>query len=229
MTPNDLHKDHRKRMRARYIKDGGFDAFDDHKILEFLLFYAVPRRDTNELAHKMINAYNGIANLINADPQDIARRCGVSESVAVLVSMVPQLSRWYIKLCSDAQKSDALDTPAKAGQYALGLLSGKADECFYCISLNIKRRAISADLLSKGGVSRIEIIPREIARLALKHNATSVILAHNHPSSDVLPSQDDRAATAVIAQALDVLDVAVADHIITGAGNYFSFAEAGLL
>jgi len=228
MKDGDLHKNHRRRMRERYLKEGGFEAFDDHTVLEFLLYYSVPRRDTNELAHKMLNEYSGISNLLNADAEDVMKRCGVGESTAILIHMVPQLARWYFRTKTDA-KDGVLDSSKKMGEYALGLLAGKKNECFFCISLDVKRRVIGADLISAGGVSKTEVYPRAVAESALKYSASGVILAHNHPSCDLLPSQDDRYTTAAIIEALGILDIEIIDHIITGGDKYFSFAEAGMI
>lgn len=219
----DLHSNHRERMRKRYLEEGGFAAFEDHQILEFLLFYCIPRKDTNDLAHRLINEYGGMANLIDADPIDIMKRCKVGEGTAILINMIPQLSRRYFKL--QFQEKVTLDSSRVIGEYAKALLAGRRNECFYCICVDVKRRLISSTMISEGSVSQAEVYPREIAECALKYNASGVILAHNHPSTDLLPSESDKHTTSVIKSVLDYLDVEVIDHIIIGGDRYFSFAE----
>lgn len=220
---SDIHKNHRERMRKRYIEEGGFSSFEDHQVLEFLLFYCVPRMDTNGLAHRLINEYGGFGNLMDADPIDIMNRCGVGENTAILINMIPQLARLYFKLHIDIK--EALDTSRKIGEYARSLLAGRRNECFFCICLDVKRRVIGTALIAEGSVSHAEVYPRNIAECAMKFNASGLVLAHNHPSGDILPSESDINTTRVIKKALDFLDVEVVDHIIIGADRYFSFIE----
>jgi DNA repair protein RadC len=91
-----MHEGHRKRVKDRFLSEG-LDAFEDHQVLELLLFYCIPRRDTNELAHRMIKEFGSLAGLFEAEPKDISKRCGVSENTAILVSLVPSLARRYFK------------------------------------------------------------------------------------------------------------------------------------
>jgi DNA repair protein RadC len=222
----NIHAKHRERVRKRYMTSG-LDGFDDHQALELLLFYAVPRRDTNELAHKILQTYGTLHNLLDSDAVDIARRCGVSESTAILISMFVPMFRKYNN--SRAEKRAVLDDSMKAGNYAVNLLRGKTRENFYLICLNSQRREIFAALISSGTTNETSLYPRQIVEAALKHNAVSVILAHNHPSGILAASANDIEATRAIIDVLDSINIDVLDHIIVTDDKYLSFSEKRLL
>jgi len=209
-------------MRERYMRHG-LDNFTDHEVLELLLYYSVARRDTNELAHKLLNDFGSLDVLFEADPLDIKRVSGASEQTAVLVSMIPALAGRYYK--AKFSERAALDSSDKIGEYAGSLFSGRTHECFYCICLDNRRKLIAAALISEGTVNETGVYPRRAAQEALKYNAAGVVLAHNHPSGDVEPSENDFRATGAISSALNPLGIEVLDHVIIGGGKYYSFAE----
>jgi DNA repair protein RadC len=222
----NLHKGHRQRMRARYIKEG-LDAFDDHQVLEMLLFYCIPRRDTNELAHKMIRKFGSLANLFEAVPKDIAERCGVSENTAVLISLIPSLSRRY----NQGRWGDKpfLGDSTKAGEYAVSLFIGRTYEAFFVLCLDAQNRLNHAALVNEGTINEAAVYPRNIVEIALRYQAAKIILAHNHPGGSLQPSQADMGITKMIKNTLDAISIKVVDHIIVGGDKYFSLAEKGLL
>lgn len=216
------HAGHRERVRNRFLR-GGLDSFEDHQVLEMLLFYCYARKDTNEIAHSMLLEFGTLHNLFEADPLEIARRCGVSENVAVLVAMVPSLARRYFT--SKWEKRDMLDSSKKAGMFAISLFTGLTVECFYLICLNNQRRLIYAAKVFEGTVAETPVYPREIVGTALKHQAVSVILAHNHPGGILSPSRSDVEATKKLVDALHTVGVEVVDHIIVAGDKYYSFSE----
>ncbi len=217
-----IHKDHRKRVRTRYI-DHGLDGFDDHQVLELLLFYAVPRRDTNELAHKMINEFGSLHDLFEANPLEISKRCNVSESVAVLVSLIPPVSRRY--LYSKMKETPSIKSTKTAGELAISLFLGKTTESLYIICLNKHQGFIKAECVTTGNSGQAPIYPEEIAKAALRHNAAFVILTHNHPGGLLEPSKEDIIATRKIMKSLSAVGIMVLDHIIVSQNKFFSFTE----
>ncbi|MDD2212889.1 MAG: DNA repair protein RadC [Clostridia bacterium] len=221
-----IHQGHRQRVKARYLKEG-LDAFADHQVLEMLLFYCIPMRDTNELAHKMIREYGSLAYLFEADPQDIANRCKVSENTALLVSLIPSLARRYFK--GKWGDKPILDNSSKAGDYALSLFTGRIYEVFYVICLNSQNRVNYAALVHEGTINEAPVYPRIIVETALRHQANSIILAHNHPGGSLQPSSADIQITRKIMTAVEALSIKVVDHIIVAGDKYYSFAEKGLL
>ena len=222
----NLHAGHRQRVRQRFLSEG-LDAFEDHQVLELLLFYAIPRMDTNDLAHRMIKEFGSLAGLFEADAKDIARRCKVSENTAVLVSLIPSLSRRYF--LGKWGDKPIINSSSKAGEYAISLLVGHIYEVFYVICLDTQNRVNYADMVHEGTINEAAIYPRLIVETALRHQASSVILAHNHPGGSLNPSRADISVTQKIITALDSISIKVLDHIIVAGDRYTSFAERRLL
>ncbi len=218
----DLHEGHRNRVKERFLNDG-LDSFADHQVLEFLLFYCYKRIDTNEIAHKMIKEFGSLHNLFEASAQEISKRCKVSLNVAVLVSLVPSLSKRYF--LSKWDKKEIIDTSKKAGLFATALFTGMTIECFYLICLNNNRALIYSAKVFEGTITETPVYPREIVITALKHDAASVILAHNHPGGILSPSKSDIEATKKVISALETVNIEVIDHIIVAGDKYFSFFE----
>ncbi len=218
----NVHKGHRQRVRDKYLATG-LDGFNDVQLVELLLFYCCPRRDTNELAHKLLNEFGSFHNLLDADPLEICLRCNVSQSVAVFLSLIPQLTMRYT--LSKWDKKESLDTTSKAGTFAVSLFHGKNVECFYLICLDKQQNLINAAMVNKGTVDSAPVYPRHIVETALKHRAHYVILVHNHPSGTPNASQNDIIATKKIIKALKTVDIIVIDHIIVAGENYISLIE----
>ncbi len=221
-----VHEGHRQRVRSRYLTEG-LDGFEDHQVLEMLLFYCIPIRDTNELAHKMIREYGSLANLLEADPKDICKRCGVNENTAILISCIPSLARRYFK--AKWGEKPVLNSSSLAGEYAVSLFAGRTYEAFYVICLDAQSRVNSAALVHEGTINEAPVYPRLIVEAALRHQANSVILSHNHPGGSLQPSKADIEVTKRIKAALEAISIKVVDHIIVGGDKFTSFAEKGLM
>jgi len=221
-----LHEGHRQRVKTRYLTEG-LDAFEDHQVLEMLLFFCIPMKDTNELAHKMISEFGSLAGLFEADPKDICKRCGVSENTALLVSLIPSLSRRYFK--GKWGDKPVLNSSTKAGEYAMSLFAGRTYEAFFVICLDSQNRVNYAALLHEGTLNEVSVYPRLVVEVVLRHQANSVILAHNHPGGRLNPSNDDIELTKKIKAALEPISVKVVDHIIAAGDKYMSFKEGSLI
>jgi len=221
-----LHEGHRQRVKNRYLEEG-LDAFEDHQVLEMLLFFCIPMKDTNELAHKMIQEFGSLAALFEADPKDICKRCEVSENTAILASLIPSLSRRYFK--GKWGDKPVLNSSPKAGEYAVSLFAGRTYEVFYVICLDSQNRVNYAALLHEGTLNEVSVYPRLVVEMVLRHQANSVILAHNHPGGSLKPSNDDIDLTKRIKAALEPIAVKVVDHIIVAGDKYMSFKEGSLL
>jgi len=221
-----LHEGHRQRVKTRYLTEG-LDAFEDHQVLEFLLFFSIPMKDTNELAHNMIREFGSLAGLLEANPKDICKRCGVSENTAILVSLIPSLARRYFK--GKWGEKPVLDSSSKAGEYVMSLFTGRIYEVFFIICLDAQNRVNYAALVHEGTINEAPVYPRLIVEMALRHQANSVILAHNHPGGSLRPSGADIEVTKRITTALESISIKVVDHIVVAGDKYFSFAEQGLI
>ena len=221
-----VHSGHRQRVKTRYIAEG-LDSFEEHEILELLLFYCIPMKDTNELAHLLIEEFGSLASVFESSTSDLIKRCGISENTAVLISLIPSLSRRYLK----AKWGDKpiLNSSTKAGEYVVSLFAGRIYEAFYVICLDTQNRVNYPALLQEGTINEAPVYPRLIVETALRHKANSVILAHNHPGGSLRPSNADIEVTKRICNALEAISIKVVDHIIAGGEKFYSFAEKGLL
>ncbi len=184
-------------------------------------------KDTNELAHKMIGEFGSLPGLFEADPKDICKRCGVSENTAILVSLIPSLARRYFK--GKWGDKPILNSSAKAGGYMVSLFTGRIYEAFFVICLDTQNRVNYAALVHEGTLNEVPIYPRLIVEAVLRHQANSVILAHNHPGGSLNPSQEDIEITEKIKAVLDSLSIKVVDHIIVAGDKYTSFRERKLI
>jgi len=220
-----IHEGHRKRVKTRYLAEG-LDAFEDHQVLEMLLFFCIPMKDTNELAHKMIKEFGSLAGLFEADPKDISKRCGVSENTSIMVSIIPSLARRYFK--GKWGDKPILNSSSKAGEYAVSLFAGRTYESFFVICLDAQSRVNYAALVHEGTINEAPVYPRLIVEAALQYQANSVMLAHNHPGGSLQASTSDIDATRRITVALESISINVVDHIIVAGDKYLSFKEKAI-
>ncbi|MDD2234762.1 MAG: DNA repair protein RadC [Desulfitobacteriaceae bacterium] len=221
-----MHEGHRSRLKNRFLEEG-LDGFEDHQTLELLLFYAIPRKDLNELAHSLINKYGSLAGVLEADPKDLAKTPGLGLNSAILLALIPSLTRIYLKDRWGTRPT--LDGTIKAGKYILTLFAGRTYEVFYVICLDAQHQVIYPALVHEGTIDQAPVYPRLIVETALRHKAHSVILAHNHPGGNPTPSPQDIDVTKRIQSALEQISVTVLDHIIAIGEKYVSCAERGLL
>ncbi len=224
--PKNIHVGHRERVRKRFLEEGSLDNFEYHQILELLLFYAIPRKDTNELAHKLINDYGSFHALLDASPEDIMKRCSVSESTAVLISIIPCIFKKYLK--SKWTRNEVIGRPTVAYKYFQAMLIGQITESFYMLCLDINKRLIKSVKISDGNVTQSYIYVDRVVETALLHKSSFVIIGHNHPAGSMKPSSPDVNATIKIREALKNVNIALLDHIIICDDKYFSFAEKEL-
>jgi len=222
----NVHAGHREKLKQRFIEEG-LGAFEDHQILEMLLFYTIPRRDTNEIAHRLINKFGTLEAIFDSSPEQLMEIGKVTKSTAVLLTMIPELSRKYM-LMKQGKKPE-LGSSNKAGKYVTKLFIGRNYEAFYMCCLNSQNQLNYAALVHEGTINEAPVYPRIIVETALRYQANSVILAHNHPGGSLSPSSADIEVTRKISEALKTISVKVVDHIIVSGNDYYSFAENGLL
>ena len=213
-------------MRQRFLK-GGLENFADHEVLELLLYYAIPRRDTNPIAHALMERYGALSAVLNAPVEDLKKVPGIGESAAILLKLAPQVySRARL---ADAEQETVLNTVSRVGAYLLERFSGERNEVLYQLCLDRKGRLLACKRLGEGGVTNVDLNVRLLMENAILTSASVVILAHNHPSGVALPSDDDRAATKRAKDALDTIGVKLVDHIIVADGDFVSMEQSGYL
>ena len=218
-----LHDGHRQRLLQRFLREG-LDGFDEHNILELLLFYAIPRKDTNELAHRLMDDFGSLAGVLDASAQELRLVEGIGENAAAFLKLLPELTRVYY---SQKQQELCLDSSEKAGRFLLPRFIGRQEETVLLTCLDGKCRVLSCTVLHKGSLNSSEVNVRKLLSSALKYNAAAVILAHNHPGGVALPSPEDLSTTARIKTALEAADIRLLDHIIVADHDYVSLADSG--
>ena len=221
-----IHDGHREKMRQRFLKSG-LDAFADHEALELLLYYAIPRRDTNPIAHALMERYGSLSAVLAAPVEDLKKVEGVGESAAILLKLAPQLYR-KAKM-SDAEQETILSSVERVGAYLLERFAGEKNEVVYQLCLDRKGKLLVCKKLGEGGVTSADLDIRRLVENALLTGASAVVLAHNHPSGVALPSDDDYTATRRSQEALQAVEVPLVDHIIVADSDFVSMAESGYL
>ena len=221
-----IHEGHRERMRKQ-LKTSGMDSLSDVQVLEMLLYYAAPRGDTNPAAHALLKRFGTLDGVFSAPETELRKIDGVVEVSAQLLLLVPQVARRC--LMSRSTQIQVLDTTSKCGQYLLPFFHGEREEVVYLLCLDAKCKALDCVLIHRGGVNVASIAARKVVKAALDSNATSVVLAHNHPSGLALPSQEDKQTTMVLKAALDAVGVVLADHIIVADDDFVSMRDDGIL
>lgn len=222
-----LHQGHRERLRARFLAEG-LDAFEDHQVLELLLFQALPRQDTNPIAHRLMRRFGSLSAVLEADPTDLASVEGVGAQTAAFLALIPQVTRRYF-LDRVRHARTPLDTSEAAAEYLIPLMAGRAEEVFYVVCLDSRLRVLYPALVSEGTVKDALVQPRQVVEAAIRHRAAAVILAHNHPGGTAKPSNHDHQITRHLVQTLGGIDIRVVDHVIVAGDRIYSFAREGVL
>lgn len=220
------HEGHRNRVRERFLKEG-IKNFDDHQVLELLLYYAIPRGDINEVAHALMDEFgNSLSAVFDASIEDLCKVKGIGQNSAVLIKLMPQLFNKYET--DKLKKKDApLNSAELVAKYASKFFKGYTEERLYLMCLDSKCNLLDFREISQGNMKRTPVDIGLIAKTAFENNATSLILVHNHPSGIMAPSKADVDITIRIESIIHDLGMRLSDHIIIGNGDdYFSFRSS---
>lgn len=219
-----VHDGHRERMKARFLKQG-LSGFEPHEVLELALFFTRPRGNTNEIAHNLLKKFKTISAVLDAAPEELITVDGVGENTAVFLKLLPQLFAVYRQdKLSDEKIITGTDA---AGKYFIPLFLGKKCEEVYMLSLDDKHKIIRCTKLFEGSVNAAPITVKKVVAEAVNTNATTVIIAHNHPGGIALPSSNDKIITRKLFTALDLINIRLEDHIIVADEDYVSLADSG--
>ena len=221
----NIHADHRKRLRQRFLNDHSFENFSDREILELLLFYAQARMDTAPVAQALLDEFDTLKNVLEAPPESLIDVHGIGEQAATLISMVVPLARVWERC--------AMKNPTRIGncrdaeRYCQSLLMAARNEQFYVICLNAQCQLVGKKRITEGTLSEVAAYPRSVVETALNHNAHSVLLSHNHPGGTCAPSAEDISSTVQIQRLLHGLGIMVLDHIIVAGAQTYSMIQHG--
>lgn len=219
-----MHDGHRQRIRQRF-HDEGLDHFTEYQVLELLLFYTIPRKDTNPLAHILIDRFGSLAQVLEAPMEELVKVEGVSANTATFLHLITDVGRYY--LVNRTMQCTILPTLEKCAQYMVPFFFGRRVETVFLLCLDAKCKVLCCKEVGEGSVNSAGISVRKIVETALAANATTVVLAHNHPSGVALPSGEDVQTTRRIAMALKAVEVNLADHIVVADDDYVSMAQSG--
>ncbi len=217
---------HRKRLRERFQRSG-FDGFHDHEVLEFLLTYAIPQRDVKPIAKALLERFGSLSAVFDAPVASLQGIHGIADRSSILIHSIPRIIDRYQK--DRWERRESVNSTRDAVSFLSAELGTERNEVFCLLALNSQNALIAAERIQRGTVNRTAVFPRQVVEASLKHRASAVILAHNHPGGDPKPSLADRQLTRKLKKLLNDLDIVVHDHIIIAGPRYFSFKESGEL
>jgi DNA repair protein RadC len=223
---SNWNQGHRKRLCARYVRASD-TALEDHELLELLLTFAIPRLDTKPLARRLLERFGSLNTVLGASSRQLQEVCGIGPRAALLIGLVVPLAAR--SLAASRNERITLTTPEDAGEYFRTKLNNLQVEQVHAAYVNARNAVTAVECLQEGTVDHSTIYPRQVLERALLHKASGFLLAHNHPSGDTSPSQQDIHLTEGLVQAARSLGVRFLDHLIIGEGEPFSFRRRGLM
>jgi len=219
-----IHDGHRQRLKKRFLEEG-LDGFTEVQALELLLFYCIPRRDTNPIAHALLTRFGSLSQVLEASVEELCKVPGISENAATMLHLNREMGRFY--LVNRMSKQTVLPTLEDCAAYMVPFFFGRQVETVFLLCLDAKCKVLCCKEVGEGSVNSAGISVRKIVETALAANATSVVLAHNHPSGVAIPSDEDVQTTRRIAIGLQAVEIYLADHIIVADDDYVSMAQSG--
>lgn len=233
MSLDNLHSGHRERLKNRISREG-LDNVDEHQVLEVLLYYAIPRIDTNEVAHRLLQRFGSLHRVFDATLEELCEVKGIGPNSAFLLTMVPGLSRRY--MLSKVVKNVCLSDSASLGDFLMPYFIGKHEEVVYMLCMNSRMQPITCEQIHSGNVNAAFVSIPKIVSKAVKTKASYVVIAHNHPGGFAIPSKEDMGTTLRIFEALRKVNITLLDHIIVSdplsensyIGEFVSLSDSGL-
>ncbi len=221
-----IHDGHRERLKQTYLENG-LDHMHDVNALELLLFYAVARRDTNELAHALLTRFGSLDGIFHASMKELTEVPGIGEHTAILLTLIPQMvKKSSVSMTGNIRQ---INSSHDAGMFFLPRFLEEQDEVVLMLCLDSRRSIIKCCEMGRGAVNNVSINTRRVVEKALKEKACSVIIAHNHPRGIAVPSREDDMVTKTLYNALEIVGIRLEDHIIIADGDYYSMADNGMV
>lgn len=224
IMPKD-HKGHRERLRKKFAKNGA-DGLEQHELIELFLFYAFAQRNTNDIAHDLIDTFGSISSVFDASLEDLINVEWIGYNSAILLKLIPEVSRIYL-LDKNDNRDKIMDTDS-IRKMAINNFVGRTEEQLMLILLDIKMKLLFSGMISKGNSNFVDAYIQKIIKLASDYGASKAVLVHNHPSGIALPSSNDITTTIAIRQVLKIVNVSLLDHIIVADDDCVSMADTDL-
>lgn len=215
---------HRKRLKDKFLSSGG-ESLADYEIIELLLTFAIPRRDTKPIAKELLRRFKTLQDVLEAPMDDLLKVSGIGENAAFLIKFFLEAPSYYLK--EKIKQKEYLNSAKDVLRYLEVSMRSLKQEVFKVIFLNARNEIIDSEVLHEGTLNQSIVYPRKIIEKAISYNASALIFVHNHPSGHAKPSAQDREITRNLVFATRMMDMDVFDHIIIGHNDYYSFAEQG--
>lgn len=219
-----MHEHHRKRMKERFLRDG-IENFEPHNVLELLLFYSIPQKDTNEIAHRLINRFGSLSAVFEAPFSELVKVDGIKEHSATLIKLIPELAQRYAsESCSLTGK--LLPTMDDVGKYFKAKYIGETQEIVYLLLMDNKYKVLECVKIFEGSVNSSAITMRKLVEAAISAKASFAVLAHNHPGGLPIPSADDIFTTNEIHRAFTLIGINFLGHFIVAGDKYVNILKS---
>ena len=217
---------HRKRLQEKFLTYG-LAGFHDYEVIELLLTLGTPRKDCKDAAKAALNQFKNIQGVFEASTKDLRRIKGIGPKNVFGIKLIKAAAERYLE--KQLISKDPIHNSQELHEYLNIRIRERNRECFLVIFLNAKNKVSATEILFEGTLTASSVYPREVIRAALDHDAAALIFAHNHPSGDPKPSQEDVAVTRQLVFACRIMGITVHEHLIIGENDYFSFADNGYL
>lgn len=222
--PKPLHANHRARMQARVRRDG-LESLAEHEALEYLLYFAIPRQNTNPMAHRLIQHFGSFCRVLEASEEELLEVEGIGPSSARVIRSVLEFARYYAMHKRTGHVR--LNTTEKVAEYIRPLFLGMQQEALYLIAMDDNYTPLRDIRIGEGLPNKLTFDINKLARTAVSTGCTCAVLAHNHPSGLAVPSEADFAATVQITKALGMLGIDLLDHLIITDADAASMRDSG--
>lgn len=219
-----IHDGHRMRLRERFLQEG-LDNFNELQALELLLFYCMPRKDTNPIAHALLDRFKTYDAVLDASRKELMEVPGVGEGAATFLSLLKPAWRYY--KVKQKENGVPLTNVTECGNYMLPYFLNRDVETVFLLCLDAKSKVISCRMIGEGSINSASVPIRKIVETAINANASSVVLAHNHPSGVAIPSPEDIQTTRRLGKALHAVEIILVDHLVVAGNDFVSIAQSG--
>jgi len=221
-----MHEGHRERLRERAIRNG-IESLETHELLELFLFAYIPMKDTNTIAHDLLDTFGSISAVLDADIEDLLTVKNMTKRAAIALHSIPFIIKGYINSKNSPKKN--LSTIANAVEFIRSETQFLTKERLYILCLDIHFNLVKSVMISSESADHVNVSMTDIHCAVIRNGCKNILIGHNHPGGSLLPSDEDISLTKDIINSMAYLNVEVLDHIIVAGNGYYSFREKGLL
>lgn len=222
----NVHANHRNRVKQKFVKYG-LSPFEEHEILEMLLYFSIPQMDTNPLAHSLIKEFGSLKEVLDAPIERLTTVKGIGENSAILIKFLSSMLSKYGQL--KTKEKIVIKNQNIAKSFVSSLFNGVSNEQFYVICVNAKSEVIGYKELNSGSETKVDVDIRQLTNFVLQKKCDRILIAHNHPNSNPFPSDSDIGMTRKICNSCILNDIELLDHLIYSPYGIISFAEEGFI